>query len=89
MEPTNAVPPSVRLKELLAVHDRDRTEEQWDELIELEIMLAPENRVKQAGRNEGPNQQGPGAKRNNNRKSGKKRPNNRPRRQPEQASTNK
>lgn len=89
MEPTNAVPPSVRLKELLSVPDRDRTEEDWDELIELEIMLAPENRVKQAGRNEGPNQHGAGANRRNSKKSGKKRPNNRPRRQPEQANTNK
>jgi hypothetical protein len=33
-----------RLKELLAIPDRLRTEEQWDELIELEIMLAPGNR---------------------------------------------
>lgn len=34
-----------RLKALLAIPDSQRTEEQWDELIELEIMLAPGNRI--------------------------------------------
>lgn len=29
-----------RMKELLAISDRDRTDAQWDELNELEIMMA-------------------------------------------------
>ena len=59
MEPPNPDPPQVRLKELLAVSDRDRTEEEWDELIELEISLAPENRVKRGGgRNDSGGHQG-------------------------------
>ncbi|MGZ5169285.1 MAG: hypothetical protein ACXWCY_17820 [Burkholderiales bacterium] len=36
--------PRVRLQALLAVPERDRTESQWDELNELEIMLASGNR---------------------------------------------
>jgi hypothetical protein len=42
-------PPQVdtrrRLRELLSVPERDRTDEQWDEIIELEIQLAPGNRI--------------------------------------------
>lgn len=34
-----------RLRELLSVPERDRTDEQWDEIIELEIQLAPGNRL--------------------------------------------
>ncbi|HRH12718.1 MAG TPA: hypothetical protein PK225_00040 [Azonexus sp.] len=34
-----------RLRELLATPERDRTDEQWDEIIELEIQLAPGNRA--------------------------------------------
>jgi hypothetical protein len=45
-----------RLRELLSVAERDRTDEQWDEIIELEIQLAPGNRI--AG-----NEQGGGADR--------------------------
>jgi len=33
-----------RMKELLAIPDRERTDEQWDELNELEIMMAVSNR---------------------------------------------
>jgi hypothetical protein len=33
-----------RLKELLAIPERDRTDEQWDQIHELEIVLAPGNR---------------------------------------------
>lgn len=32
------------MQELLAVPERERTDAQWDELHELEIMLAPVNR---------------------------------------------
>ena len=40
-EPAN---PRRRLQELLAIPDGQRTDEQWDELNELEIMLASGNR---------------------------------------------
>uniref|UniRef100_Q47A91 Uncharacterized protein n=1 Tax=Dechloromonas aromatica (strain RCB) TaxID=159087 RepID=Q47A91_DECAR len=47
--PAVAVAPQVdtrrRLRELLSVPERDRTDEQWDEIIELEIQLAPGNRI--------------------------------------------
>lgn len=34
----------LRLQALLAIPDRQRTEAEWDELNQLEIMLAPGNR---------------------------------------------
>ena len=37
--------PRSRLQALLAIPDNQRTEEQWDELHELEITLAPGNRI--------------------------------------------
>jgi hypothetical protein len=37
--------PRRRLRELLAVPERDRSDEQWDEINELEIQLAPGNRI--------------------------------------------
>lgn len=49
--PVSLPPPSPpndnrrRLRELLSVPERDRTDEQWDEIIELEIQLAPGNRI--------------------------------------------
>ncbi|HMW18059.1 MAG TPA: hypothetical protein PK981_08145 [Accumulibacter sp.] len=33
-----------RLRELLSIPERDRTDAQWDEIIEIEITLAPGNR---------------------------------------------
>ena len=36
--------PRRRLQELLSIPDNQRTDEQWDELNELEIKLAPGNR---------------------------------------------
>lgn len=36
--------PRRRIRELLAIPERDRTDEQWDELNELEIRTAPGNR---------------------------------------------
>lgn len=39
------VDPRRRLRELLAIPERDRSDEQWDEIIELEIQLAPGNRI--------------------------------------------
>lgn len=37
--------PRRRLRELLSVPEGQRTDPQWDEIIELEIQLAPGNRV--------------------------------------------
>ena len=42
--PGSPVPPHVRLKELQAIPDKLRTDEQWDELNDLEIKLASVNR---------------------------------------------
>ena len=43
-----------RLRELLSIPERDRTDEQWDEIVELEIQLAPGNRVSAAEHGGGP-----------------------------------
>lgn len=56
--------PRRRLRELLAIPDHQRTDAIWDEIIELEICLAPGNRVQGApgtqpepgGRRPGPGQ---------------------------------
>jgi hypothetical protein len=37
--------PRQRLQALLAIPERQRTDEEWDEINELEIVLAPANRV--------------------------------------------
>lgn len=83
--PNNNPPPNnprARLQALLAIPERDRTEEQWDELNELEIMMASGNRKVEAAHNQGvrdPNQrdsQPPGRPKQNgapdNRKQGRK-----------------
>lgn len=48
-EVLNVAPPPTdnrrRLRELLSIPERDRSDEQWDEIIELEIQLAPGNRI--------------------------------------------
>jgi hypothetical protein len=43
-----------RLNELLAVPERDRTDAQWDELAELELQLAPGNRIESSRRADAP-----------------------------------
>jgi hypothetical protein len=43
-----------RLRELLAVPERDRTDAQWDELIEIEVRLAPGNRLEAPRRGDAP-----------------------------------
>ena len=53
MNEPHPVSPRVRLQALLAVPDRQRTDEQWDEINELEILLAPGNRER------GPEQNNP------------------------------
>lgn len=54
--------PRARLQTLLAVPERDRTDEQWDEINELEILFAPGNRegapMPTARRGAGPMQSG-------------------------------
>ena len=42
---TPSFDPRRRLRELLSVPERDRSDAQWDEINELEIQLAPGNRV--------------------------------------------
>ena len=37
--------PRRRLRELLSIPESQRTDPQWDEIIELEVQLAPGNRV--------------------------------------------
>lgn len=44
MSDSQPVSPRQRLQALLAVPEKQRTDEQWDEIIELEIVLAPGNR---------------------------------------------
>ena len=67
---TNASPhkpqqpdPRRRLRELLAIPERNRTDANWDELAELEIQTAPGNRVQSPQGNAGQRQEqsrGPG-----------------------------
>jgi hypothetical protein len=45
MEKSSSAPSHQRLRELLAIPERLRTEAQWAEINELEIMLTPANRV--------------------------------------------
>ena len=49
--PPPAIDPRRRLRALLAIPERDRTDEQWDEIVELEIQLAPGNRTGQPNPN--------------------------------------
>lgn len=51
MDKTKPNSPRARLQQLLAIPERDRTDEEWDELNELEIAMAPGNRDR------GPNHQ--------------------------------
>ena len=44
MNDPQPIDPRRRIRELLAIPDRDRTDEEWDELNELEIRTAPGNR---------------------------------------------
>jgi hypothetical protein len=46
--------PRRRLRELLAVPERERTDKQWDEIIALEIRLAPGNQIEPARRADAP-----------------------------------
>ena len=55
-QPNNS--PRARLQALLAIPERQRTDEQWDELNELEIMLASGNRQGAPDQNARGNPQG-------------------------------
>jgi hypothetical protein len=44
MDEPQPISPRARLQALLAIPDRQRTDAEWDELNELEIMLATGNR---------------------------------------------
>ena len=48
MDETENMDPRRRLRELLAIAERDRTDAQWDEIIELEIRMAPGNTTNSA-----------------------------------------
>ncbi len=64
-----SVPPRRRLQILLAIPDSQRTEEQWEEINELEISLAPGNRADAPGQQPQQSQRSnPGA--NGNSRSG-------------------
>jgi hypothetical protein len=45
MNKPQAIPARARLQQLLAVPERERTEAEWEEINELEIALAPVNRM--------------------------------------------
>jgi hypothetical protein len=74
MNDPEPIDPRRRIRELSAIPERDRTDEQWDELNELEIRTAPGNResngqvekrsnpaaqVRRPDRNHGPKNNGP------------------------------
>lgn len=45
MSTSKPTSPEQRLKELLAIPERDRTDEEWDEMNGLYLSLSPENRI--------------------------------------------
>ena len=73
MNDPEPIDPRRRIRELNAIPERDRTDEQWDELNELEIRTAPGNRESngqpERRQNQNPSGQGRrdrGPKNNNN-----------------------
>ena len=58
MDDPLAIDPRRRIRELLAIPERDRTDEQWDELNELEISMASANRDNGQGQGMGQQQRG-------------------------------
>ena len=71
--PSPPADPRRRLRELLAVPERDRSDEQWDEIVELEICLAPGNRLDSPDINV--RRTGPAPSGDRNKPSGDRRPN--------------
>ncbi|HRP96631.1 MAG TPA: hypothetical protein PL143_10300, partial [Rhodocyclaceae bacterium] len=49
MDEQQPISPRRRMQILQAIPDSERTDEEWDELNELEIMFAPGNRVGAGG----------------------------------------
>jgi len=49
MHAPEPMPPRARLEELLAIPESQRTDEQWDEIHELEIKLSSANREQTPG----------------------------------------
>lgn len=68
MNDPTPISPRRRLQMLLAIPDSQRTEAEWDEIIELEISTAPGNRLDQPARYNAP----PGQPRNPGAPSGQK-----------------
>ncbi len=62
--------PRSRMQALLAIPDNQRTEDQWDELHELEITLAPGNRIGHQEKQNPPAGLGKGGGRGGNPRSG-------------------
>ena len=61
MNDPQPIDPRRRIRELMAIPDRDRTDEEWDELNELEIRTAPGNRESDAKNDrQGGKRQNPG-----------------------------
>lgn len=54
--------PHARLKQLLAIAERDRTDDEWDEIVELEIQLSPGNKVNSSQPGGGPRENAPAKK---------------------------
>ena len=59
-QPNQPANPRRRMQELLAIPDGQRSDEQWDELNELEIMLASGNRERPQGQGQGQSARPPG-----------------------------
>jgi hypothetical protein len=64
--------PRRRLQELLAIPERQRTDEQWDEINELEIKLASANR--EDAPDQSARRDGPSTNSNNNNQARRNRP---------------
>lgn len=58
MNDSEPIDPRRRIRELSAIPERDRTDEQWDELNELEIRTAPGNRESDRSLDKRSNQSG-------------------------------
>lgn len=66
------IDPRKRMQQLLSIPDRDRSDEEWDELIELEIQFAPGNRAEPGSVNAIPGAPAPARARHNKQRPGGK-----------------
>jgi hypothetical protein len=60
--------PRSRLRELLAIPERDRTDALWDEIIGLEIDMAPGNRASSSPQGDNGRRQDPGKRQDQGRR---------------------